>query len=723
MSSRAFVGILNTTGVGLGYGSATATKKGTAMASAQHHLNIFTFWRANLANSCLAGFIGFLLFGICTLCLPGNLLAQEKRSPAIMPLPAHVMQGEGEFLIDGYFGIALKGYKEARLERAQQSFLDTLSRETGIPLWRQAILNPPHFIVQTAGPSAAAQQLGEDESYHLEISTTDVQLTAPNPIGVLRGLQTFLQLVRITPRGFSVPVVTIDDKPRFPWRGLLIDSGHRFVHISAIKRNLDGMEAVKLNVFHWRFADNQGFHIESKKFPLLQEKGSGGFYYSQDEVREIIAYASDRGIRVVPEFDMPCHTTSWFLGYPDLASSQDPSRSSAIDPTRESTYKFLAEFIDEMAALFPDSYFHAGGDECDVKEWEDNPRIQDFMRAHAIKDGEALQVLFTAKIQKIIAGRKKIMVGWDEVLQPNTPKDVVIQSWRGPNSLAEAARNGYRGVLSSGYYIDLNQSAAEHYLVDPLGDSAATLTSDQKARVLGGEATMWTDIVSDENMDNRVWPRTAAIAERLWSPQQVQDVDSMYQRLAIISQILGYYGLRHRLITDEMLQRMSGEPDPAPLRVLAAVVQPPRLYERQQLRTFGDFTPLNRLDDAVPPESDTAREFNGIAKRIASGKATPQEWQQAREWLALWRDNDAKLQPVLRRSYLTEDLAPVSHNLSQVAKIGLQALDDLQENRPVSAEARQQSIEFLKSSAKPQAVLLLMVVPSVELLVQATRTK
>src|SRR2546430_1161716 len=612
------------------------------MASALHQLKIFIFWRAIVANSRLTGFIGFLLLASCAFVIPSNLRAQGEGSLLVMPVPAHVVQREGEFLIDGPFGIALKGYKEARLERAQQRFLDTLSRETGIPLWRQAVLNPPHFTVQTAGPSAAVQQLGEDESYHLEISTTDVQLTAPNPIGVLRGLQTFLQLVRITPRGFSVPVVTVDDKPRFPWRGLLIDSGHRFVHISAIKRNLDGMEAVKLNVFHWRFADNQGFHIESKKFPLLQEKGSGGFYYSQDEVREIIAYASDRGIRVVPEFDMPCHTTSWFLGYPELASGQDPSHSSAIDPTRENTYKFLNGFIGEMAVLLPDSYFHAGGDECDAKEWEGNLRIQDFMRAHAIKDGAALQVLFTAKIQKIIEGRKKIMVGWDEVLQPDTPKDVVIQSWRGPNSLAEAARNGYRGVLSSGYYIDLNQSAAEHYLVDPLGDSAATLTSDQKARVLGGEATMWTDIVSDENMDNRIWPRTAAIAERLWAPQQVQDVDSMYQRLAITSQNLGYYGLRHRLITDEMLERMSGELDPSPLKVLAAVVQPPRLYERQELRTFTDFTPLNRLDDAVPPESDTAREFNHIAKRIALGKADAQEWQQAREWLGLWRGKETQ---------------------------------------------------------------------------------
>ena len=676
-----------------------------------------------LANARQTGFIKFLLLAFCTFVVSGSLRAQEKSSLPIMPLPAHVVRGQGEFPIDGNFGITLKGYKEPRLERAQQRFLDLLSQETGLPLWRQAILNEPHFIIETAGPSAGVQQLGEDEFYRLEISTTYVRLTATNPIGVMRRLQTFLQLVRVTPNNFSVPVVTIDDQPRFPWRGLLIDSGHRFVPISTIKRNLDGMEAVKLNVFHWRFADNQGFHVESKKFPLLQEKGSGGFYYSQDEVREMVAYARDRGIRVVPEFDMPCHTTSWFLGYPELASGQDPSHSSAIDPTRDGTYKFLNGFIGEMAALFPDSYFHTGGDECDVKEWETNPRIQEFMRAHSIKDGAALQALFTARIQKIVAGRKKIMMGWDEVLRPDTPKDVVIQSWRGPKSLAEAAQNGNRGVLSSGYYIDLNQSAAEHYLVDPLGDVAATLTPDQRARVLGGEATMWTDIVSHENMDNRIWPRTAAIAERWWSPQNVQDVDSMYQRLRIISQKLGYYGLRHRLITGEMLERMSGEIDPVPLKVLAAVVQPPRLYERQQLRTFTDFTPLNRLDDAVPPESDAAREFNELAKRIATGKATTQEWQQAREWLVLWRDNDAKLQPLLKRSYLTEDLAPLSHNLSQIAEIGLQTLDDLRENRVVSTDVRQRNIEFLKASAKPQAVLLLMVAPSVELLVQATSSQ
>jgi hexosaminidase len=234
---------------------------------------------------------------------------------------------------------------------------------------------------------------------------------------------------------------------------------------------------------------------------------------------------------------------------------------------------------------------------------------------------------------------------------------------------------------------------------------------------------MWTDIVSHENMDNRIWPRTAAIAERLWSPEEMRDVDSMYQRLQVVSQRLEYDGLRHRIITEEMLERMSGDPDPVALRVLASVVQPPRMYERQELRKFSDFTPLNQMDDAVPPESETAREFREMAKRIAGGQGTPEDWQRAREWLVSWRDNDAKLQPLLARSFLTKDLAPVSRNLSQVAEIGLQALDDLQQHRDVSREVRERNIEFLKSAGKPQAVLLLMVAPSVELLVEATNAR
>lgn len=657
--------------------------------------------------------------------------AQDAAPLPLMPLPAQMTAGEGQFLVDGGFSVGLEGYQDPRLIAGRQRFLDALSRRTGIPFWSQPQSRSANFIVMIAGAGSAVQQLGEDESYHLKVTPAGVQVTAANALGALHGLQTFLQMVRITPEGFSVPAVAIDDRARFPWRGLMIDSGRHFIPLQVIERNLDAMEAVKLNVFHWHLSEDQGFRVESKLFPLLQEKGSNGLFYTQKQIGEVVQYARDRGIRVIPEFDMPCHTTSWFVGYPQLASGAGPYKieekwgvmDPAMDPTRETTYEFLDRFLGEMTALFPDAYFHIGGDECDGKEWDASPRIKEFMRAHGMEDNAALQSYFTGRVQKLVAGHHRIMEGWDEVLQPDTPRDVVIQSWRGQTALAEAARKGNRAMLSNGYYIDLNQSAAEHYLVDPLSGEGASLTPEQKARVLGGEATMWSEFVTAENIDSRVWPRTAAIAERLWSPREVRDVDSMYKRLDLVSRQLEGYGLEHRYSPAMMLERMSGLPDPEPLRVLAAVVQPPVGYARGELRDYTTSSPLNRLVDAVSPESDTAREFNNLAKLIAAGKATPEQRQQARNWLVLWRDNDAKLQPLLVRSELTFELVSVSHTLSEVAEIGLQALDDLENRRGIDSATLKTKAALLDAAAKPQAVLLDMIAPSVTLLVQATAAK
>jgi hexosaminidase len=674
--------------------------------------------RIFLMTLLLAGFLGG----------GSELHAQSLTTLPLMPVPAQVKPGTGEFVINNGFGVTLEGYQEPRLERAKQRFLDVLSRQTGIPLWREAQYNKPQFFIKTAGASAPVQQLEEDESYHLQITQDSVHLEAANPLGILHGLQTFLQLVQVTPRGFTVPVVTIDDQPRFPWRGLMLDVGRHFMPLDVVYRTLDGMEAVKLNVFHWHLSENQGFRVESKKFPLLQEKGSDGLFYTQEEVRAVIEYARDRGIRVVPEFDMPGHATAWFVGYPDLASGPGPYHierdwgvfDPAMDPTRDSTYKFLDTFIGEMTALFPDAYFHVGGDECNGKEWDANPRIQQFMKTHSLKDNAALQAYFSGKVQKIVAAHKKIMVGWDEVLQPTTPKDVVIQSWRGPEFVGQAVRGGNRALLSAGYYIDLNQSASEHYLADPEGDGPSTLTSEQRKGILGGEATMWSEFVTPENVDSRIWPRTAAIAERFWSPRDMRDVASMYQRLAIISQKLNSYGLQHNASYPAMLSRMTGEPDPLPLRVFGDVMQPPRLYEREGLRHYDAFTPLNRLVDAVPPESDTARQFLNMVNRMTSSRASQEDWEQAQEWLVLWRDNDGQLQPILSRSELTKDLAPVSTNLREVSQIGLDAIGYLREHKSAPAEWRTRQLAYLKVAEKPQAVLVNMVAPAVEKLVEAT---
>jgi hexosaminidase len=661
--------------------------------------------------------------------------AQQPGPIDVMPLPAHVTRGEGQFIIDGSFAVALNDYTDARVVLGKQRFLNTLFRETGIPFASESTASPASkaaFVIHTAGPGESVQQLGEDESYHLAISPANVELTAQNPLGVLHGLQTFLQLVRITPQGFSVPVVTIDDQPRFPWRGLMIDSGRHFLPVAGIERNLDGMEAVKLNVMHWHLSDDQGFRVESKQFPLLQQKGSGGSYYTQQQIREVISYARDRGIRVVPEFDMPCHTSSWLVGYPELASGAGPYQlptkwgvlDPAMDPTRESTYQFLDNFLGEMTALFPDAYFHIGGDECDGKEWDANSRIKAFMSEHNLKDDAALQSYFTGRVQKLVASHHKIMMGWDEVLQPDTPRDVVIHSWRGEKALAAAARQGNRVLLSNGYYIDLNQPASEHYLVDPLSGDGASLTAGQKALVLGGEATMWSEYVTDENIDSRIWPRTAAIAERFWSPQDVRDVDSMYRRLAIVSHKLDYYGLKHNSSASMMIARMSasadGGADAEALKVLASAVQPPQGYAREELRDYNTLSPLNRLVDAIPPESETARKFSQLVTLIAEGKASMQQWQDAQNWLAVWRDNDAKLQPLLQASELTAELIPLSKSVSQVAAIGLQALDDLKNHRAVSADQISRNLQLLELAAKPSAVLVDKLVPSIELLVKAS---
>ena len=201
-----------------------------------------------------------------------------------------------------------------------------------------------------------------------------------------------------------------------------------------------------------------------------------------------------------------------------------------MDPTEERTYKFLDGFIGEMAKLFPDRYFHIGGDEVNGKEWDANAKIQAFMHAHGLKNNQDLQAYFNTRVQKIVSKHGKIMVGWDEILRPDLPKNIVVQSWRGQDSLAAAAKQGYRGLLSFGYYVDLNWPASRHYAVDPMSGAAANLGPEEKRRILGGEACMWSEYASPENIDSRIWPRTAAIAERLWSSQDATDVNSMYQR-------------------------------------------------------------------------------------------------------------------------------------------------------------------------------------------------
>jgi hexosaminidase len=683
--------------------------------------------------------LSVLLLG-CTITMYGNA-QQTSISPGagpsatahvLMPVPEAATFKAGALKLGPTFGIAAPGHNDERLRRACERFLTRLERRSGLEFRHgfvdQQNATGPVLVVDCKGPGSTVPSLEENESYSLEVSDTQAVLSAPTAVGILRGLETVDQLVQGERGQYSIPAVSIRDKPRFPWRGLLIDVGRHFQPIELIKRELDGMASVKLNVFHWHLTEDQGFRVESKKHPKLHELGSDGLYYTQEQIRDVIAYARDRGIRVVPEFDMPGHATSWFVGYPGFASQPGPYQierkwgifDPAFDPTREEVYKFLDEFIGEMATLFPDAYMHIGGDESNGEHWAKNPKIQAFMKEKGIKDNHALQKHFTERLSAILTKHGKRMIGWDEIASPDLPKNIVVQSWRGQASLAEGAKNGFSGILSHGYYLDHMLSTAQHYVVDPIAPDSG-LSEEQMRRILGGEACMWTEYVDQETIDSRIWPRLAAIAERLWSPRTVVDVEDMYRRLAVVSVRLEEHGLKHESNRDKMLRRLAGNANTGALRTLADVVEPMKFYRRGENHPTTQLSPLTRLVDAARPESLVARNFALMVDGLMSD--APQFRQNQEKLVRIlreWRDVRPSIDVLIAGSPLLSDAEPLARNLSEIGLTGLEAVSYLAEGLNPPAEWRAARLAMLEQASKPtRAAVDLAVIPAVKQLVIA----
>jgi len=308
------------------------------------------------------------------------------------------------------------------------------------------------------------------------------------------------------------------------------------------------------------------------------------------------------------------------------------------------------------------------------------------------------------------------MAGWDEILSPDLPKDIMVQSWRGPETLAQAAKAGYQTMLSAGWYLDLMYPASQHYAVEPFSGDSANLSDTQKALIVGGEAAQWTEYVSSEILDNRLWPRLGAIAERLWSPSSVTDVTSMYARLNVLNENLEWLDLKQRTNSLRMLDRLAGVAPIEFVQTLASTVEPLKGYERGKTQSFSTTTPLNRLVDAVPPESDTARRVNLLAQQAVHDPAARLE---LRKWLLLWRDNDAKLQPYLPSSHFVGELAPLSHGLSVLGTIGLESLDAIDAARSVPQDKRAQQLAAIEENTAPHAEVRIMIGPAIRQLVEA----
>jgi hexosaminidase len=630
---------------------------------------------------------------------PAQPLAPAGRND-LMPAPERLEWQTGHLILDARFSIASVGASDPRLVATRKN--STL-------------------LLDAAAPGLPVQDLTEDESYELAVTPRQARLTAPNPLGILRGLETFLQLIRPEGTRYVVPAVRIQDRPRFPWRGLLIDPCRRWQPLDVIKRNLDAMAAVKLNVLHWHLSEDQGFRIESLVFPRLHEKGSDGLYYTQQQVRDVLAYARDRGIRVMAEFDMPGHSTSWLVGHPELGSARGPFSlertwgvfDNALDPTRDEVYAFLDRFLGEMAALFPDAYLHIGGDEVTPRQWNENLGVLDFLYRRELDDAPQLQAHFNRRINEILTRHGKRMVGWDEILRPELPKSIVVQSWRGAQALAEAARLGYDGILSNGYYLDHQEPASFHYLNDPLPPSAG----EERPHVLGGEACMWGEFVSPETIDSRLWPRTAAIAERLWSPAEVRDVEDMYRRLEIESVRLEATGVKHRSNYEPMLRGLVADHPIEPLRLLADLVEPVKGYHRGQLRTYTSATPLDRLVDAARPESMPARRLRKEVDVFLRTPPPARDDRPLRAAFSTWRNNHPILEPLLSARGL--EARPLSRDLAALGEVGEQALEAIRAGRQASESWLAEAQRVADRSQKPRAEVELAVVPAVRKLAVA----
>ncbi|HTB16393.1 MAG TPA: family 20 glycosylhydrolase [Bryobacteraceae bacterium] len=641
------------------------------------------------------------------------VLARLAAFGEVMPLPATMVSTPGKLTIDSSFTAFAKGYSDARLQSAISRFVARVSRQTGIPMHGagKAVVS-----IECREGGSEYPKLGEDESYVLDVSAVGARLNAATVTGALRGLETLAQLIGTSS---EIGSVHIEDKPRFPWRGLMLDVSRHFMPIEVVERNLDAMAAVKLNVFHWHLSDDQGFRVESKRFPKLHQMGSDGLFYTQAQIRQVVDYARDRGIRVVPEFDIPGHTTSWFVGYPELASAAGPYSierkwgifQPTMDPTREETYAFLDEFIGEMADLFPDSYFHIGGDEVEETQWKHSSAIQAFEKDHQLADSRALHAYFNLRLEQLLKKHGKTMIGWDEVLDPSLGRDTIIQSWRGQASLAEAARKGYRGILSFGYYLDHLKPAAAHYKVDPLADAPDLLTKAESSRILGGEACMWSEYVSEQTVDSRIWPRAAAVAERLWSRREVTDVDAMYLRLESVSRALDWIGVEHRSTYGRLLGRIAGRQSDA-LRVLADASEALGIEGRRDARHYTSEVPLNRFVDAVHPESESVRHLEQAARTISS----PGALAELEMTLTAWSKNELRLEP-------PSELASLSRNLSVLGSIGLRALEYLKAGKTAPEGWVAQQMQVLKEIERPNAEVVLAGVRPVRLLVEGVSAK
>lgn len=512
-------------------------------------------------RSFLARYIRHALFLLIALCLvsSGPYLFASEHTLSIIPAPEKVNFGQGVLNISRGLSIKHTSDKDAVFAA---SYLNEVLKNT-------------HAVTVNSGASAAPKVIflhrqpegNPDESYQLKITSSKIEISASSRAGYLYGVVTLWQI--LSDHTQTIPVVQINDKPRFKWRGFMLDSARHIQSEEFILKLLDYMALHKLNVLHWHLVDDQGWRIEIKRYPKLTSVGAWrpqtmppyqshvqgpyGGYFTQEQIKRIVAYAAERNITVVPEIEMPGHSSAAIAAYPELGSAPEPLHSPpagwGIFPNlynvNDSTFTFLQNVLLEVMELFPSQYIHVGGDEAIKDQWKANPAVQARMHELGINSEDQLQSWFTGRIEKFLNAHGRKMVGWDEILEGGLAPNATVMSWRGTKGAIAAARQGHDTVLTPNrpLYFNYRQSDAadeppgrvpmntlqDVYQFDTL---SSTLTPAEQAHILGVEACIWTEyVITQDRVEHMLFPRLAALSEVAWSDPSNKNFRNFLSRL------------------------------------------------------------------------------------------------------------------------------------------------------------------------------------------------
>ena len=466
----------------------------------------------------------------------------------IIPLPSQVISAPGFFYFSG--GTNIKTDENIVIP----AYLNTYLKQKQATLNSKGAQNEILFSIANKGLS---------EGYELKITTNKIYLTGNDEKGLFYGMQSLIQLLQhqtLTNGSITLPCQTITDQPRFGYRGIMLDAGRYFQPMSYIKELLDIMAAYKFNTFHWHLTEDQGWRVEIEKYPRLMSKAAWrsetvvghhnqkpriydgekhGGYYTKADIREIVAYASERNITIIPEIEMPGHATAAIAAYPelgctgkDLAVPIDWGVKEDVYCPSEATFKFLEDVLTEIIPLFPSPYIHIGGDECPKKQWKESALAQSVMKREGLKDEDALQSYFIKRMEAFLKTKGKKLIGWDEILEGGLAPDATVMSWRGIKGGIEAAHLGHDVIMSPNTfcYFDYYQSDApgeplaiggkltveKVYSFDPIPDE---LPAETHKHILGGQGNIWTEYISTlPKLRYMAYTRMLALSEVLWTP-------------------------------------------------------------------------------------------------------------------------------------------------------------------------------------------------------------